>query len=136
MGVFFILREVVMHVLSGIIRLAPRHNNGGINFTLSEYNKGADGNAEYTNYNVFVSNTLKNFDYLKQGLIEGAFVEVNCQTLRVRNYEGKISLDMVFPVVNLITRPQQSQVQTPQQPQFQQQQFYQQPAQQPQWGQQ
>ena len=130
-----------MHIVSGLLRKATftKQTTNGMMYSieLSEYQKGKDGEAVYTNYKAtFFPKSQGAEDRLIKGLVEGNFVVVNCDNLKIDVSDcGKYTkLDMSFPTLSNFDSNGQVSQQSYQQPAPQQapQQNYQQPpAQQP-----
>lgn len=130
-----------MHIVSGLLRKATftKQTTNGMMYSieLSEYQKGKDGEAVYTNYKAtFFPKSQGAEDRLIKGLVEGNFVVVNCDNLKIDVSDcGKYTkLDMSFPTLSNFDSNGQVPQQSYQQPAAQQapKQNYQQPAQAPQ----
>ena len=81
------------HTVSGLIRKAPhiqagQNNNGNYTmfcFELAEFNKGTQGKEDsYTNYSAAIfAKTAAQIGYYNTSLVEGNFIVVNCEKLKV-----------------------------------------------------
>lgn len=127
-----------MHIISGLLRKPTftKQTTGGMMYCieLSEYQKGKDGEAVYTNYKAaFFPKSQAAEDRLIKGLVEGNFVVVNCDNLKidVSDCGQYTKLDMSFPTLSNFDSGGQVPQQNYQQPAAQQapQQNYQQPVQ-------
>ena len=112
------------HTVSGQLRKATFTkplDNGGNMFAieLSEYQKDKDGQAIYTNYKAaFFPKSQAAYDHLSKALVEGNFVVVTCDKLKidVSSCGQYTKLDMQFAKLDNYMEGSAQPSQAPQQP--------------------